>query len=134
MAAHDLETTYLGLAGDGAVTAMLGGPEFWNTVATKPDEGGYLVTVSVGKGDWTTWEMHPQGDEVLVALEGEGRMILEHPDGRLASHAMATGSMLVIPKGAWHRGVGQRGLKLLFITWGSGTTHRPVTEADLARG
>ena len=134
MAVHDLEATYLGLGVEGGVAVMPGGAEFWRTVADNPNLGGYLVTVSVGEGDWPQWEMHPQGDEVLVTLEGEGDVILEHPDGSLTRHDMRPGVMLVVPKGAWHRGVRQAGLKLLFITWGAGTTHRPVTDEDRARG
>jgi hypothetical protein len=70
MTTWDLETTYLSLDGRGKVTAMPGGAAFWRTIDTNPNAGGTLVTLGEGEGDWAHWEMHPQGDEVLVLLEG----------------------------------------------------------------
>jgi len=125
MTAFDLEKTYLGLDGKGRVTAMAGGPEFWRTVDKNPNAGGTLVTVSTGDGDWKHWEMHPRGDEVLIVLEGNGRMIFEQPDGE-QTFDLAPGSTLIVPAGTWHRAVGQKQLRLLFMTYGEGTTHKPV--------
>ena len=125
MTAFDLEKTYLGLDGKGRVTAMAGGPEFWRTVDKNPNAGGTLVTVSTGDGDWKHWEMHPRCDEVLIVLEGNGRMIFEQPDGE-QTFDLAPGSTLIVPAGTWHRAVGQKQLRLLFMTYGEGTTHKPV--------
>jgi mannose-6-phosphate isomerase-like protein (cupin superfamily) len=128
----DLETTYLGLDGRGKVTAMPGGATFWQTIDQNPAAGGTLVSLMGGEGDWASWEMHPEGDEVLVLLEGAATVVFERPD-RDELHPMRPGSTLVIPAGAWHRAVRQSGAKMLFITYGPGTTHRPVTEADRSR-
>ena len=124
--AFDLEATYLALDGAGAVTSMEGGEAFWRNVATSAAAGGTLVTVSGGDGDWPHWEMHPAGDEVLVGLEGSARLVFEHPDGLTTLHDMAPGVTLVVPRGVWHRALGQQGLKVLFITYGAGTQHRPA--------
>ena len=126
MTAFDLEATYLALDGAGTVAQMDGGAAFWGNVATSPAVGGTLVTVSGGDGDWPHWEMHPAGDEVLVGLEGSARLMFEHPDGRTEVHEMRRGVTLVVPRGVWHRALGQRGLKVLFITYGAGTQHRPA--------
>ncbi len=124
--AFDLEGAYLALEGAGAVTQMEGGAAFWRNVATSPAAGGTLVTVSGGEGDWPHWEMHPAADEVLVGLEGSARLVFEHPDGRTAVHDLIPGVTLVVPRGVWHRALGQRALKVLFITYGAGTQHRPA--------
>ena len=123
MPAFDLETTYLGLDGVGGVTAMAGGAAFWASVGENPGAWGTIVTVGTGEGDWTRWEMHPKGDEVLVVLEGSVRMIL---DRNGAEHAfdLTPGSTLVVPTGVWHRAVDQKALRMLFITYGAGTEHR----------
>jgi mannose-6-phosphate isomerase-like protein (cupin superfamily) len=126
----DLETTYLGLDGQGGVAVLPVGPDFWAAIGENPDASGTLVTVSTGDGDWPHWEMHPNGDEVLVLLEGVVRMIFAHPDGRTESHDLAPGATLVVPRGVSHRAVRQTGLRMLFITYGAGTTHKPVTAAD----
>ncbi len=123
----DLETTYLTLDGAGGVRQLPVGPDFWATIAGNPAVAGTLVTVFAGRdGDWEEWEMHPGGDEVLVVLEGALGMIFEYPDGRSERHDLAAGATLVIPRGAWHRAVGQKDARLLFITYGAGTRHKPI--------
>ena len=131
---YDLESTYLFLDGAGGVASAPGGPEFWAGVHENPAAGDTMVIVSEGGGDWPRWEMHPRGDEILVILEGAPRFFLEHPDGRLETVAARAGSTILIPKGVWHRAEGPSGAKTLFITYGPGTTHRPVTDEDRARG
>jgi mannose-6-phosphate isomerase-like protein (cupin superfamily) len=122
----DLETTYLGLDGAGGVTELPVGPDFWTKVDDNPAAGGTLVTVGTGEGDWPHWEIHPRGAEVLVLLVGTLRMTFEHPDGRTEVHDLAPGATLVVPAGVWHRAVDQRSVRMLFITYGAGTAHRPV--------
>jgi mannose-6-phosphate isomerase-like protein (cupin superfamily) len=134
MTAYELERTYLFLDGSGAVERAPGGPRFWANIHNLAVAGDTMVIVSEGAGDWPRWEMHPKGDEILVILEGSPRFFLEHADGALESIATGPGSTLVIPKGAWHRAEGPPGDKILFITYGPGTTHREVTEQDRARG
>jgi mannose-6-phosphate isomerase-like protein (cupin superfamily) len=123
----DLESTYLALDGAGAVTALPVGPDFWRTIEDNPAARGALVTVSAAEGDWTQWEMHPAGDEVLVLLEGELQMVFQRAGGE-ESFDLAPGATLIVPKGTWHRARRQKGVRMLFMTWGAGTTHKPVTE------
>ncbi|HLZ77550.1 cupin domain-containing protein [Phenylobacterium sp.] len=125
MAAFDLETTYLSLDGQGAVGVHPVGPDFWATIGQNRDILGTLVTVSGGDRDWTSWEMHPQGDEILVLLEGRATMVLDG-GGEETRHAMQPGTTLVIPKGTWHRALIAEPMRMLFVTYGAGTTHRPL--------
>ena len=122
--AFDLETTYLALDGGGAVTQMQGGEAFWRNVESGAAAGATLVTVNSGEGDWPHWEMHPVGEEVLVVLEGAARLLFEHPDGQTQARDLSPGATVVVPRGVWHRAMDQRGLKMLFITYGAGTQHR----------
>jgi mannose-6-phosphate isomerase-like protein (cupin superfamily) len=125
MARFDLETTYLSLDGHGAVAAHPVGPDFWTAIGENADILGTLVTVSTADRDWTSWEMHPEGAEVLVLLEGELTMVLDS-GGHEARHPMALGATLVIPKGTWHRALIAAPIRMLFVTYGAGTTHRPI--------
>ena len=93
---------------------------------------GTLVTLHGGEGAWPHWEMHPQGDEVLVLLEGTIRLIFEYPDGQLKAFEPQPGATIVAPRGVWHWAEAQRGVKMLFMTYGAGTTHRAVTDAHRA--
>jgi len=98
MAAFDLEATYLALDGAGGVRAYPG--------ATPSGAARTPIASSANPGDgdgregpWPHWEMHPAGDEVLVALQGQGRLQFEHPDGRTQFHDLAAGDTLVVRQG-----------------------------------
>lgn len=121
----DLEDTFLGLAGDGEITRMPVGPDFWSTLDANPAMRGTMISVLGGDGDWTTWEMHPEGDEVLVMLEGALTLVCDDA-GTVTRHDLRPGTTFIVPAGVWHRAVGQQAAKLMFITYGAGTTHRPA--------
>jgi len=124
----DLEKTYLGLDGKGRVTPLPVGPLFWETVKENPEAAGTLVTAHTGEGDWDHWEIHPSGDEVLILLEGNLQFVFERADGEDIFDVVA-GSTLIIPAGTWHRARAQRNARMIFITFGVGTTHKPMKRA-----
>jgi len=125
MPSFDLETTYLSLDGQGAVAVHPVGPEFWATIEQNQDVLGTLVGVYAGREDWPHWEMHPEGDEILVLLEGRITMILD--DGAAERRVeLAPGGTLVMPRAVWHRALVPEPSRLLAITYGAGTRHRPI--------
>ncbi|RAK51053.1 hypothetical protein [Phenylobacterium deserti] len=69
MPTFDLETTYLSLDGQGRVAVHPVDPGFWETMDGNPAILTNLVGVYAGGADWPHWEMHPEGDEILVLLE-----------------------------------------------------------------
>jgi mannose-6-phosphate isomerase-like protein (cupin superfamily) len=58
-------------------------------------------------------------------LEGKATFILELSDG-LKEVALNAGRLLVIPKGVWHTARVSESVRLLAITAGLGTQHRPA--------
>ena len=122
---YDLERAYISLDGKGGVVTHPVGPDFWSTIDTNPSIQPTLITVSGSDSSWSSWEMHPRGDEILVLLQGEAIMVFERADGD--EHIpMRAGSSLVVPTGVWHRAIIAAPMRMLFITYGEGTTHRPV--------
>jgi len=120
----DLEDTYLSLDGQGGLNRHpVEG--FWETVETNTDVLGTLVSAYVSEGDWPSWEMHPGGDEVLVLIDGRMTMILEEA-GATREVEMRPGATCIVPKGAWHRAIVPQPSRFIAITYGPGTTHRPV--------
>jgi mannose-6-phosphate isomerase-like protein (cupin superfamily) len=131
----DLMKNYLLLESDGAAVLLPGGRDFWSQLmsgnATDPGirrligstHGRLLSALTMG-ADWTNWEMHPAGDEVLFMLEGKATFLLELP-GALREVALSAGRLLVIPKGVWHTAKVSEPARLLAITVGQGTQHRP---------
>jgi mannose-6-phosphate isomerase-like protein (cupin superfamily) len=132
----DLAKIYLLLEPDGSVIGLPGGMDFWNQVmsgnATDPgvkrlmtsENGRLLSALSMG-ADWTNWEMHPMGDELLFMLQGNATFLLDTSDG-LREIALGVGRLLVIPKGVWHTAKVSEPVRLLAITPGLGTQHRPA--------
>ena len=88
-------------------------------------ENGRLLSVLTMGGNWTNWEMHPAGDEILFMLEGKATFLLDLTDG-LREVSLSAGRLLVIPKGVWHTAKVNEPARLLAITAGRDTQHRPA--------
>lgn len=124
MLRFDLEDSYLSLDGQGglAVHPVEG---FWESIDTNPEVLGTLVSAYVSPADWPHWEMHPQGEEVLVLLDGRMTLILDEAGGERRVE-MAPGATCIVPRGVWHRALVPEPARFLALTYGAGTQHRPV--------
>ena len=136
----DLLTNYFLLEPDGAAIRLPGGRDFWGQLMSGDpsdagirrlmgSERGRLLTVLTMNADWTNWEMHPAGDELLFMIEGSATFLLDIPDGR-REVALNAGRLLVIPKGVWHTARMIGPARLLAITTGHGTQHKPMVETS----
>ena len=84
---------------------------------------GRLVSLIESDTDWASWERHPNGEELIIQLEGELVLILE-ADGATIQRRLTAGDFAIVPRGVWHTAnVAQAG-KALFITPGDGTEGR----------
>ena len=88
-------------------------------------DGGRLVALSRFEAPWTSWEMHPAGDEVVCCLQGQMTLHQELTDGSKASFDLGPGDYAINPPGAWHTADADGPVVALFITVGKDTTHRP---------
>lgn len=122
----DLLRTYVVLHDGGRADTIALTPDFWDTIDQRRElEHGRLVAVFPYDADWSTWEMHPNGDELVVLLSGAVDMVLE-VDGHEKTVALRGNEGIVVPAGVWHRAVVHRSGAALHLTRGSGTEHRPV--------
>jgi len=126
---HDLEKASLFLDGSGGVAAVPTGPDFYARIRNDPTLGGTMVSLgAVSSGAPSKhWEMHPAGEEILVILAGHPRVEFEHADGRRETIETAPGKAVVVPRGVWHRAESEAGARILYITYGAGTTHKPAS-------
>jgi mannose-6-phosphate isomerase-like protein (cupin superfamily) len=121
-----LESTFINLRPDDSAKALKISPRFWATIGKRTDLGdGRLMGMTAQKADWPHWERHPGGDEILVMVSGEMDLVLETRSGNRRVRLKA-GQTFVVPRGVWHRGLARKPGKLMFITPGAGTEHRPV--------
>jgi mannose-6-phosphate isomerase-like protein (cupin superfamily) len=132
----DLMKNYFLLEPDGEAIVLPGGKDFWSQLMTGGEsdpgirrligsEHGRLLTVLTMNADWTNWEMHPAGDELLFMLEGSATFQLDLPDG-VRKVELNAGRLLVIPRAVWHTAKIDGSARLLAITSGHGTQHRPA--------
>jgi mannose-6-phosphate isomerase-like protein (cupin superfamily) len=101
----DLLKNYFLLEPDGAAIPLPAGGEFWSQLMS--------------------WEVHPVGDELLFMLEGSATFVLDLHDG-VREVALNAGRLLVIPRGVWHTAKIRGPARLLTITAGRGTQHKPA--------
>lgn len=124
MPAMDLESTYLSLDGQGRV-ARHSVQGFWESVDQNPDVLATLVAAFVSTEDWPHWEMHPEGEEVLILIDGAMTLILDESAGERRVE-MGPGSTCIVPRGVWHRALVRQTSRFIGLTYGAGTSHRPI--------
>ncbi|MEZ5743545.1 MAG: cupin domain-containing protein [Sphingomonadaceae bacterium] len=88
------------------------------------DAEGRLVALHSFTSDWPTWEMHPEGEEVVICLSGEMTLTQELADGSHASVTLSAGEYAVNPAGIWHTADIAGAATAIFITPGKGTQNR----------
>ena len=86
---------------------------------------GRLVSHFTFSEDWTSWEMHPNGDEVVLCLSGEMLLTQEFPDGLVKQVTLGPGEYAINRREVWHTADIVGAVQALFITAGVGTEHRP---------
>ncbi len=128
MTIHDLERASLFLDGKGGVQVVPNGPDLYTRVKADTTLGDTMVTLGVGSGKSSShWEMHPAGEEILVILSGSRVIHFEHPDGRRETLNARAGEAVIVPRGVWHKTEAPEGSRILFITYGRGTTHKSAS-------
>jgi hypothetical protein len=86
---------------------------------------GRLVSSYRFTEDWTSWEMHPAGAEVVICIGGS--MVLLQDDGRgaVTRTRLLPGEYAINAPGVWHTADVEGEAQAIFITSGEGTQHRP---------
>ena len=119
---------HLGLGATAEPQPPFDGMEWYERYGARhPDDGveGRLVSQHTFTEDWSGWEVHPHGAEVVICIEGEMALTQEFPDGRIEKLALAQGDYAINPPGVWHIADVETRCTAIFITAGEGTEHRP---------
>ena len=117
----DLTHSYLHLDRGPGLRVLDVDENFWATIDERTDlDDGRLVMATQVTADWTNWEMHPDGDEVILVAEGVVRIHTE-PGPPVVVRAP---ELVVMPRGTWHTMDVVEPARVVTITWGAGTQHR----------
>jgi mannose-6-phosphate isomerase-like protein (cupin superfamily) len=130
MTVHRLETNplHLGLGATAIVQPPFSGMDWYAAYAARHDDDGKegrLVSLFSFSQSWDSWEMHPEGDEVVMCLSGEITLHQEKRDGSTVTVTLSAGEYVINPPGCWHTADVEGEATALFITAGLGTEHRP---------
>jgi quercetin dioxygenase-like cupin family protein len=99
------------------VSQLGGGYE--NRLLGSLDHASIMVTKFAGLAPW---ERHPDGDELILVLEGGGDITVLTDDGPVRSE-LRPGRLFVCPKGLWHRAHAQPAMIALYVTPLAGGEH-----------
>lgn len=124
---HNIASTFLRLRGDVSVEPLPVDDGFWGRLASGAlgtFHNEYLVSSHTFDSDWSVWEMHPNGDEVVCLIEGAVTFVLELEGGNREIDLDECGAYAIVPRGTWHTARASRPCRVLFITAGEGTRHR----------
>lgn len=125
----NIATTYARIKPDASAEAIPVSDTFWQDLsngAFGSFENEFLVTTQSFTQNWPVWEMHPQGEEIIILLIGNVDLILEKKTGNKVVCLQQQGDWLMVPKGVWHTAHANAPSTVLFITAGEGTLHRQV--------
>lgn len=86
---------------------------------------GRLVSSYTFDASWDVWEMHPDGAEVVLCVEGGITLVQETADGAQTQARLGPGEYAVNPPGVWHTADVDGRATCIFITAGRNTKHRP---------
>ena len=86
---------------------------------------GRLVSMHTFTESWDTWEMHPQGSELVLCVAGNVSLTQEAHDGATSTVTISAGQAVVNAPGVWHTAdVVDGPTTVVFITAGVGTVMR----------
>ncbi len=128
MTKHSLEQfpLHLGLGARTVSEPQFTGMEWYAAYAARHAADGKearLVSMHTFTESWTSWEMHPVGDEAVICTAGEITLVQELPDG-VKKTTLHAGEYAINPRGVWHTADVSAPCTALFITAGMGTENR----------
>jgi mannose-6-phosphate isomerase-like protein (cupin superfamily) len=124
------EQDFVYLEADGNGRVVPGGDAFWSQPESEVEAfgRGWLITEFECAHDWSNWEMHPVAEEFVYLLSGDIEFHLQGSAGLEITRIRGRGAV-VVPRGKWHTAKVLEPSRMLFVTMGSGTQHRPVVAA-----
>ncbi|WP_125931858.1 cupin domain-containing protein [Thiosocius teredinicola] len=123
----NLASTFLRLRADAAAEPLRVDEHFYQRLiggelGSFHDE--YLVSIHAFDADWPSWEMHPNGDEIVCLLSGRVTFLMQQDDGTRSTTLCKPGDFAIVPAATWHTAKVATASQVLFITPGEDTQHR----------
>lgn len=131
MTPDQIRSTYLHVRDNDRIDPIAAGESFWSDLAQGrlPQlDTGRLMSAFSFDTDWSNWERHPAGEELVLLLSGSATLVLERDDGEHSIELRNPGDYVLVAPNTWHTARTTVAATLLFLTPGSGTEHRPILD------
>ena len=118
---------HLGIGARAISEPQFNGPDWYESYELRHGndlDEGRIVSLFRFEEPWTSWEVHPHGDEVVCCLQGHMTLHQELLDGSKQSHELGPGEYAINPPGTWHTADAEGPVVALFITAGKGTENK----------
>lgn len=119
----DLESIRVILSPQGKATAKTVTPTFYADLNSEFNDfvGHVLISKHEFAEAWSTWEIHPKGDEIVYLLFGDIDFVLWTEKGEHVVRVNQPGAYIIVPQDTWHTARPRKPTGMLFITPGEGT-------------
>ena len=126
--AFDLGSTYLAIGDDGVATPIEITPAFWVelTSGQRRLPGRWLMGAGPARESPPNWDLHPEGECLIVLLSGSIDVIQETDGGDRTVELRQPGDSCFTPRGVWHRQIVHAPSERVFLVAGSSTQMRPA--------
>lgn len=93
-------------------------------------KGNLLISSYAFDEDWSTWEIHPAGDEFVILVSGDADLVLARAQGDETIRMTEPGTFVIVPRNTWHTARIRKTSIMMFVTPGEGTLNaaEPVRE------
>ena len=118
---------HLGVGATAVPQPQLTGMEWYEAYGARHGGEGResrLVTMYTFDAPWDSWEVHPEGSEVVLCTAGE-IVLVQEIDGQEVRTTLHAGEYAINEPGVWHTADVGASATAVFITAGMGTRHRP---------
>jgi len=119
----NLDSTFVVLNPDQSAACVPVTPTFYEDLDQRFDgfKGRTLVATYSFTQDWPTWEIHPQGDEIVALLSGKVELVLDEGGSERVVTLDKPGAFVIVPRGTWHTARISTPTTMPFVTPGEGT-------------
>lgn len=117
---------HLGLGASALVEPAFSGMDWYQDYGVRhaaDGREGRLVSMHAFDAPWDSWEMHPEGSELVVCTDGEMTLVQEI-GGKEVRTTLRAGEYAINDAGVWHTADVQEQATALFVTAGMGTQIR----------
>jgi mannose-6-phosphate isomerase-like protein (cupin superfamily) len=125
---HNLASTFVVLKPDQRAALVQNSPGVFEELGRRFSgfKDHVLVATFTFDADWTTWERHPAGDEIVCLLSGRATLVLDRDGRHDTIELLEPGEFVVVPQGTWHTARTRVPTNMLFVTPGEGTENKPL--------